>query len=385
MIKLSFTVGAGKGNRAKYHEQLPKFVRASLQSIGFVEDKGACCMRNCAGMFKYQHDTGKNFIYIRVFPKLTEQEAKAGGDEDSDDAGDGGNDPMVGPRGLCASCDVGTFQEMTAAQTPTWSQKKRLLGVLQDLRKQVHEMEAKLMRGQALTEADQELYGSIESLDDKMEWLQASMKATVKAGNITSSEKAALVDNVERKLGLLAAETEAVAAKLAAGGKPKLQKRAARLAAETEKTAKRLEGLQNKKTVSILKLLPLRHVRDMEDCWERAGALRRVAGGGGGGGMSMKEQKAAFDLENLERKFEKICVASMSSTWFESNESFEERLGLAKQKWQANSAPRRAGAAAAAAAAGGGRPGRRTAPPSGAGAGPTRGAPSPRRATPTPA
>ena len=40
--------------------------REALRAIGFEEDRGACAVMECAGTFKYQHDTDKDLKFIHV-------------------------------------------------------------------------------------------------------------------------------------------------------------------------------------------------------------------------------------------------------------------------------------------------------------------------------
>ena len=67
-------VGAGKLARQKYDAKCGLHVTKALESLDFVEDKGASCMNDCAGCYKTQHDTGKNLFTVVVFPRLVSQE-----------------------------------------------------------------------------------------------------------------------------------------------------------------------------------------------------------------------------------------------------------------------------------------------------------------------
>ena len=60
MIRITFITGAGKLGRQKYDDGCAKAVTSALRSLGFEEDRTASCVRECAGSFKLQHDTGKN-------------------------------------------------------------------------------------------------------------------------------------------------------------------------------------------------------------------------------------------------------------------------------------------------------------------------------------
>src|SRR4051794_41050927 len=65
--KATLVVGAGKLERAKYEEDLPKWVTTALRGLGYSEDKAASALPACAGTYKFQHDTGKNEKYVHVF------------------------------------------------------------------------------------------------------------------------------------------------------------------------------------------------------------------------------------------------------------------------------------------------------------------------------
>jgi hypothetical protein len=70
MIRITLIVGGGKSSRQKYLDQAPKLVTTTLSQIGYQEDQGASCIAQCAGLYKVQHDTGKNLKTVVVFPKF---------------------------------------------------------------------------------------------------------------------------------------------------------------------------------------------------------------------------------------------------------------------------------------------------------------------------
>jgi hypothetical protein len=61
MMKVTLVVGGGKKVRTAYGgtEGLVRDVCAALEKLGFKDDRGASCALECAGSFKYQHDTDK--------------------------------------------------------------------------------------------------------------------------------------------------------------------------------------------------------------------------------------------------------------------------------------------------------------------------------------
>eukprot|EP01031_Cornospumella_fuschlensis_P044053 gene44053-53859_t len=70
MVRFTFVVGGGKLVRARYAEDLPKWMAAALREVGYVEDRSAAETLDSQGRFKQQHDTGQNLKYVVVFPRL---------------------------------------------------------------------------------------------------------------------------------------------------------------------------------------------------------------------------------------------------------------------------------------------------------------------------
>jgi hypothetical protein len=62
MLRVTFVVGGGKKVRGAYgaaSDGLTREVCQTLEKLGFSEDRGASCVLECQGTFKYQHDTDK--------------------------------------------------------------------------------------------------------------------------------------------------------------------------------------------------------------------------------------------------------------------------------------------------------------------------------------
>jgi hypothetical protein len=70
MISIKFVVGGGKLVRAKYNEDLTRWMKDALKSVGYTEDKSAAETYDSQGYYKQQHDTGKNLIFMTVFPRV---------------------------------------------------------------------------------------------------------------------------------------------------------------------------------------------------------------------------------------------------------------------------------------------------------------------------
>ena len=78
MVRFSFTVGGGKKVRQKYNDGLPALLSDALKKIGFAEDRGASMSNDCAGLFKYQHNTDTDLKVVHVFPRIDPEAAAAG-------------------------------------------------------------------------------------------------------------------------------------------------------------------------------------------------------------------------------------------------------------------------------------------------------------------
>ena len=70
MVRLSFVVGGGKKVRQKYNDGLPALWADALKKVGFNEDRGASLAPECAGLFKYQHNTDTDLKVTHVYPRI---------------------------------------------------------------------------------------------------------------------------------------------------------------------------------------------------------------------------------------------------------------------------------------------------------------------------
>eukprot|EP00960_Hanusia_phi_P011156 327090-Hanusia_phi.AAC.4 len=104
----------------------------------------------CAGTFKYQHDTDKDLKFIHVFPKIDLSAAAAPSEEEEE------SDIKIGgmkvpppirlpymtqlgqleelpPEHLCSIVSMETFVKLVAKQCPSFSQRRALLKALKDM------------------------------------------------------------------------------------------------------------------------------------------------------------------------------------------------------------------------------------------------------------
>ncbi|RHY57607.1 hypothetical protein DYB37_010498 [Aphanomyces astaci] len=204
MIRFTFIVGGGKLVRARYSEQLPKWMTAALREVGYV---------NVAVLCPHQKDTGANLLTIQVFPRLTLAVGTGGEDlEDKQATVD-----VDSPEYLCISSDLETFQRMIVpAKARSWVQKKRFLKALQGSMTAFQHLEEKLMRGEALMPVEQLMYDGnigLEVNTEKCVWLQGEIKRMVDEGHLTKAEKDEVIATLQQNLEHIAEDVDASSGK----------------------------------------------------------------------------------------------------------------------------------------------------------------------------
>ncbi|RLO00356.1 hypothetical protein DYB28_007787 [Aphanomyces astaci] len=204
MIRFTFIVGGGKLVRARYSEQLPKWMTAALREVGYV---------NVAVLCPHQKDTGANLLTIQVFPRLTLAVGTGGEDlEDKPATVD-----VDSPEYLCISSDLETFQRMIVpAKARSWVQKKRFLKALQGSMTAFQHLEEKLMRGETLMPVEQLMYDGnigLEVNTEKCVWLQGEIKRMVDEGHLTKAEKDEVIATLQQNLEHIAEDVDASSGK----------------------------------------------------------------------------------------------------------------------------------------------------------------------------
>jgi len=299
MVRFTFIVGGGKLVRSKYDETLPKWVNAALRSVNYVTDNSAAETFDSQGTFKQQHDTGKNLIYIIVFPHVTCSTAGAiGGAGDEKEAAEGTLDTKS-PEFLCIASDFDTFKEMVQKKLAFWSQRKTCLKILQDASDQFLAVEQKMCAGQALTALENACYESNSSQDaEKIAYLQAEIKALVDSGELTANEKTEL----------LASLTKNHAEAVAAGQAKKAEAIAARRVALEKATpiVGRLR-LGDEIQKRYMKLFPLIALEDK----------------GRSMSLTIADLQTLSEKSDIEEQIRGLEVASRG--WFERDEDFSAR------------------------------------------------------------
>mmetsp|Transcript_13290 Transcript_13290/g.31886 ORF Transcript_13290/g.31886 Transcript_13290/m.31886 type:complete len:427 (-) Transcript_13290:76-1356(-) len=329
MIRITFVTGAGKLGRQKYDANAAKAVTSALRELGFEEDRGASCVKECAASFKLQHDTGKNLKTVVVFPRIQESEAPASADGTaSNQASTESLIPKGSVEDLIVSTSNAVFENMTKSKCPSWSEKKACLATLSQLKTMLDELDQKLLTGTPLTDGEQEYYDSVssDSLDEKQGIVKDLMHSQVEQGAITNREKQQLLSQVSERLEKISAELEEAKAKKAEklnGMKTKLEARKQMLSGITAKPPPKL-----KHETEILKLR------------EELQSLSDIVDAAGGRLLSLKESKALARKEDIEEEI--ADLEANSRGWFEDDESFEERVNSLKTV--AASKPKKGGA-----------------------------------------
>lgn len=208
MIRITFITGAGKLGRQKYDDGAAKAVTSTLRKLGYEDDSSASCVNECGGSFKLQHDTGKNLKTVVVFPNIT-----GGGDGDQltgdmDGMAIAEKDSLLSEGSAeqaIAMSSKTVFERMLQSKCPTWSQKKGCVAAIEEVKKILEQLDAKLLSGTPLTDAEQDMYDSVSiaSLDEKEAYVKSQMHSQVENGNLTKLEKQMLLDQVSEKIETL--------------------------------------------------------------------------------------------------------------------------------------------------------------------------------------
>mmetsp|Transcript_27226 Transcript_27226/g.40315 ORF Transcript_27226/g.40315 Transcript_27226/m.40315 type:complete len:553 (+) Transcript_27226:89-1747(+) len=303
MIRITLVTGAGKQARQKYDPQALKVVTSTLISLGFQEDRGASCVKECAGMYKVQHDTGKNLKTVVVFPKI----------QDISSGAEGGSSSSVAsllPRNSMlhkiAASSLPVFQNMVQAKCHSWSQKKALMELIQEyILSQLDECESLLMGGKPLSPAQQEFYDECTSLAEKQAHVKQTMHLDVENGNLTEMELEILKDlNANRITELKKA-----------GGK------------STQKALERQEMLNS---VEPHPLPKLKHYAALSRLWKQVAPLMHL--NEGGQLLSVHDTKLLGQkMELLEQigELEEACQG-----WLEDDAIFEVRVKAYRREMQ---------------------------------------------------
>lgn len=295
MISFKFIVGGGKLVRSKYSEEMPKWVNSALRSVGFESDNSAAETLDSQGTFKQQHDTGKNLIYIIVFPRVTWTGEASGGDM-KDEAS---QVDQSSPEYLCTASTLQTFKEIVQVKLPFWRQRKACLKLLQDAHESFLLVEQKMCSGQPLTAQETAMYESNSGQDEeKITFLQYEIKSLVDSGELTKSER----DDLLKTLAANAAEAKT---------------------AGQSKKAEMIEG----RIATLEKSTPivgrLRLGDEIQKLYFKLFPLIALEEKGRSMSLTIADLQLLSDKDEIEEKIQALQRASRG--WFELDADFEER------------------------------------------------------------
>ena len=328
MIRITFVVGAGKLARQKYDAKCGLHVTKALESLDFVEDKGASCMDDCAGCYKTQHDTGKNLFTVVVFPRLVNQE------DTPQDNGEGGGRssneypiPLPLVEGtpvhtiLLASDD--TFKKMIPSMSPTWSEKKMCSEVLKLAVETLQAMDSKLMAGTPLSEVENAFYdetSGVSGIQSKSECIKKMMHSQVEEGKLMQHELDRLVHQVQEKIETFDSDIDAAV-------KKNQEKKVAKLNALKEKAVARKQMLESHTAQAPPKL---KHDAQIMKLSKELQPLLKLEATAKGRLLSMKETKALAAKDEMMEEISELEEASRG--WFEDDDDFQVRLEASRKK-----------------------------------------------------
>jgi hypothetical protein len=310
MIKITLVVGGGKLVRARYSDELPKWIMTFLRDVGYTEDKSAAETFDSQGTFKHQHDIGQNLKYVIVYPYVDCANAKASSSASTEE----GKVDTSSPDFTVVTCDISTFQEILNSKVQSYHQKKKLLKHLQSKQEEFKTIEAKLISGhEKLTDKEQFIYDSNPGNDqEKLTILQNALKEMVDHGQLTQREKKELLKSIEGNLYLMQNDIDS---------------------AKAENKPKKVENLTAKKDVIIArkalveKINPIQprliYGDDIRSLYWKLYPLASLEEKSRSISLTMADLKQLEEKSNFEEEIKKLQEASKG--WFEDLEDFNER------------------------------------------------------------
>ena len=198
MIRISFVVGGGKKVRQKYNDGLPMLLGDALKKAGFTEDRGASLAMECAGTFKFQHNTDTDLKTTHVYPKVDQVAAAA----EAEAANPTESDPLSPAELLLYAPDQRVFGKMIDAKCISFTQKRKALEVLKAARAEITAIEAKMTNMEALSDSEQHKYDNLDAtgLEEKQTWLSKQMEYMMDKGQLDAEEKRAVAPQLTSKL-----------------------------------------------------------------------------------------------------------------------------------------------------------------------------------------
>lgn len=140
-------------------------VSQALQGIGYTEDRGASCVLECQGTYKYQHDTDKDLKFIHVFPRVDTSAAEANASGEAAAAAEASR--AANPEWSCLTLGLDQFKKTVEKKVASFQQKQTLLRLLKQTAQQVAEFEERISSRGTLSDEEQKLYDNAVDLQDK--------------------------------------------------------------------------------------------------------------------------------------------------------------------------------------------------------------------------
>lgn len=335
-IRITFVVGGGKLVRSRYDVDLAKWLTSELRALGYEEDRGAAL--GSAGVWKHQHDTGANLMYLHVFPKLAAaggSGAAAGGAGSAAAGGAGSGSASAAaaspalvagtPENTVLTCPQEQFKKAVASRVVSYAQKKRLHAFLADFVKRLEAHEATMVTSAKPlppdAQAEYELCGK-DDLAEKAAWLQGEMKAAVAAGALTAAEKEKVIASMEERAAAIKAELTAAAAP---GGKALSEAKQTALRAAGADVAERRAALAAAPAVTH----PVRNIAEIVGVLRSLEALDRLQRNIKAAGRlaTVAEATELGRRLDLEPRLEELKAEARG--WFEADDEFKTRLDAA--------------------------------------------------------
>lgn len=338
MIRITFVTGAGKLGRQKYDDNAARALTSALRNLGFEEDRGASCVKECAGSFKMQHDTGKNLKTVVVFPNITivsSEQANGGGGHGGadnnhygDESGASSSVSMLekaSPEEMIAMSSKSVFENMVKSRCPSWSQKKGCVAAIASIKTLSGELEQKLLSGTPLSDTEQTFYDSVSAtvLDEKQTYVKEQMHEQVEGGVLSTREKTQLLAQVTERL-------EALTKDIAEAEQESKPKKVEKLKGMQEKSMSRKEMLS--------KIVPkgphrLKHEAEILKWRAEVQPLVDLEDGAKGRLLSLKETQSLARKDDI---FEEIAELERKSRgWFEEDDAFATRVQACQAVWNA--------------------------------------------------
>jgi len=308
--KATLVVGAGKLERAKYSDELLKWVTTALRDLKFVEDRGASALPDCAGTFKFQHDTGKNEKFVHVFPfvNIVQPEHDETETENVEEDVTG----IEKAKWMCIISNPSTFKEMVQSKIGSWSCKKRVLSLLKEKSDVLQDIEQKLTKRLALTTEEQKLFDATDqqNLEEKMQYLRGEMVKMIDEDKLTKLERTAALEQVKARIQELEQN----------GGK------------NIDSVKQRAEAVEKRLSDKGYHI-PLKNEEKMKQLWRKTLSLQKLEEKAGPKGrwntsLTPAEVKALGEKEEWDAELD--VLGNASRFWFEEDQELALRITQAK-------------------------------------------------------